>query len=160
MQVIKLSFPEFESLAARCGASLPPEQIEAWSRYEALAASGLLDFCLRRLAAEDRDILRENQVPEALIHLAENVLQLLAGMPDGKEITVDRCVAAACILDSVEAKTNEFEGMTIDVSELLDVDFLVYRHAPEYGIWMDYSEHENELVGLPFVVPFRVRHLG
>ena len=128
-------------------------------RYGALAKSGLLDGCLYQLEAEDQRILREERMPEALIHLAEGVLRLLADMPEGKELTIDRCVAATCILDSAEAKTNEFEGMAIDVPELMDVDFLVYRHAPEFGIWLDYSEHAGQALGLPFVIPFRVRHL-
>ena len=37
MQLIKLSFPEYEALAQRLGVQLPPEQIGAWASFESLA---------------------------------------------------------------------------------------------------------------------------
>lgn len=120
-----------------------------------LAEEGVIDSCLYRLAEIDQDDLRERRLPKLIIDLAEQVLTLLEGVPEGEESSVDCYVALACDNDGDK---DVFRGQIIDLDELFDIDFYVWRHAADHGLRLDNSEYADMMLGLPFSVPFRVYH--
>ena len=134
---------------ALCGDEPPSDDLKL------LTEEGVIDSCLYRLAEIDEDDLRERRLSKLITDLAEHVLTLLEGVPEGAEGSIDRYVALACDTDGGK---DVFRGQIIDLNELFDIDFYIWRHAADHGLRLDNSEYADMMLGLPFSVPFRVYH--
>lgn len=132
---------------AFCGEEPPSDD------FRMLAEEGVIDSCLYRLMEIDEGDLRERGLPKLITDLAEQVLTLLEGVPEGEEAIIGHYVTLACDNNGGE---DSFRGHVIGIDELFDVDFYVWRHAADHGLRLDGSEYADMLLGLPFSVPFRV----
>lgn len=94
---------------------------------------------------------REAEMPQHVVDVAEALLELLEELPEGEDARTSAYVEPAC------ARLGVTEEPTFD--ELFGVDFIVRRRAAAHGLELDGSAYAGMVMGLPFNIPYVVRHV-
>lgn len=100
----------------------------------------------------------------ALGEVADLALDLLAELSDGAESSSNRALSALAKqhpgFESTVRDGFTFDGCKFSFEEeQLHLPYEIFGRAIMHGLYLDLSEGQDAIIGLPGVIPFRVRHL-
>ena len=84
-----------------------------------------------------------------IIEIANKLLEYIATLPAGTEISTSGAIAA--VYGKCYNENNEcvIEGETLDSYALIPIDYAVHDNAKQYGIRLDGSKYAGMVLGLP-----------
>lgn len=105
----------------------------------------------------------EEEYPEEIVRLADEILSAMEKLPEGTELTAATAIELTRHSQSISRRGNEiyylYEGLVLNQNESWELSFALTDRAEEHSLLLDSSEWDGAAIGTPENIPFRVRHL-
>ena len=105
----------------------------------------------------------EEEYPEEIVRLADEILSTIEKLPEGTELTAVTAIELTRHSQGMSRQGNEiyylYEGLVLNQNESWRLSFALTDRAEEHGLLPDSSEWDGAAIGTPENIPFHVRHL-
>jgi hypothetical protein len=83
---------------------------------------------------------------------ALSILDYLTYLPEGTEISTSEAV------QQMHEKYINLPNLDGDSGHWITIDSIIWENAHLYGLFLDDSKYHNQYVGLPYNIPYIIRH--